>query len=298
VFDFLLHILIVAAIYGIVAISLNLQAGVTGLMNFGQIAFYGIGGYAAAISAAAGVPIAGGLAIGVVLGGIGGALAGRLGRNLEAEYWAIATLGIAEIFRIALINEGWLTGGAGGTGTRITLFSGLSGYAHSYAVLALAVVSLLVCWLIVRRVTEGQFGRVLRLLREQPDLSVSFGHDLVAHKVRAMALGGAIAAFCGGLMTYYIAYISPGDLVAFGTFLVWTMIIIGGFGNNLGALLGAFIVQFIFVGALFLKDMLGIPSELAGALRMMIVGLLLFAFLMTRPDGLLPERIRKIHAPD
>lgn len=296
--DFLLHILIVAAIYGIVSISLNFQAGVSGMMNFGQIAFFGIGGYAAAISATAGYSVVTGIAISLVVAAVAGALVGRLGRNLEAEYWAIATLGIAEIFRIVLINEGWATGGAGGIGSPVRLFPSLEGRTQLLAILALVVVILLVCLAIANRLTERQFGRMMRLLREQPDLSVSFGHDIVACKVRAMAIGAAIAALGGALSTYYIAYISPGDLLPFGTFLLWTMVIIGGIGNHWGAMLGAFVVQFIFVGALFLKDGLGFPSELAGALRMMIVGVLLLAFLMTRPEGAIPERLRKIDAED
>lgn len=296
--DFLLHILIVAAIYGIVSISLNFQAGVSGMMNFGQIAFFGIGGYAAAISATAGYSVVTGIAISLVVAAVAGALVGRLGRNLEAEYWAIATLGIAEIFRIVLINEGWATGGAGGIGSPVRLFPSLEGRTQLLAILALVVVILLVCLAIANRLTERQFGRMMRLLREQPDLSVSFGHDIVACKVRAMAIGAAIAALGGALSTYYIAYISPGDLLPFGTFLLWTMVIIGGIGNHWGAMLGAFVVQFIFVGALFLKDGLGFPSELAGALRMMIVGVLLLAFLMTRPEGAIPERLRKINAED
>lgn len=296
--DFLLHVLIVAAIYGIVSISLNFQAGISGMMNFGQIAFFGIGGYAAAISASAGYSAPAGVCIGIAVAAVAGALVGRLGRNLEAEYWAIATLGIAEIFRIVLINEGWATGGAGGIGAPVRLFPSLEGRAQLLAVLALAMVCLFVCLAIVRRLTERQFGRMMRLLREQPDLSVSFGHDIVACKVRAMAIGAAIAALGGALSTYYIAYISPGDLLPFGTFLIWTMVIIGGIGNHWGAVLGAFVVQFIFVGALFLKDALGFPSELAGALRMMIVGMLLLTFLMTRPEGAIPERLRKINAQD
>ena len=296
--DFLLHIAIIAAIYAIVSISLTLQAGVSGMMNFGQIAFFGIGGYAAAITASAGYSALAGVLVGVVVAAAAGAVIGRLGRNLDAEYWAIATLGIAEIFRIVLINEGWATGGAGGIGSPVQLFPMLEGRSQLLAVLALAVACMLVCLAVAGRLTERQFGRMMRLLREQPDLSVSFGHDIVACKVRAMAIGAAIAALGGALSTYYIAYISPGDLLPFGTFLIWTMVIIGGIGNHWGAVLGAFVVQFIFVGALFLKDVLGFPSELAGALRMMIVGILLLTFLMTRPEGAIPERLRKINAQD
>ncbi len=297
-FDFLLHILIVASLYGIVSISLNLQAGVSGMMNFGQIAFFGIGGYAAALCASAGYPVAVGIAVGVFAAMICGAMVGRLGRNLDAEYWAIATLGIAEIFRIVLINEGWATGGAGGVSASVRLFPGLSGRSETLAILALSIVVLGIILAIAHRLTESQFGRMLRLLREQPDLSISFGHDVVWCKVRAMAIGAGIAAVGGALTTYYIAYISPGDLAPFGTFLIWTTVIIGGIGNHWGAVFGTFLVQFIFVGALFLKDAFGVPSELAGALRMLIVGVLLLAFLMTRPEGAIPERLRRIRAED
>ncbi|MFA5120466.1 branched-chain amino acid ABC transporter permease [Zavarzinia sp.] len=296
--DFIVHVLIIAATYGIAAASLNLQIGVAGLMNFGQIAFFGIGGYAVAMAASAGLPPIAGIPLGVLLAAGAGAAIGRLGRNLKAEYWAIATLGIAEIFRIVLINEGWATGGAGGIGGELSLFPGLKEPAATWAMLGVALAGLVLAWALARGLTERQFGRILRLMREQPDLAVSFGHDIVRYKVKAMAVAAAIAAFGGALATSYIAYISPGDLVSFGTFMLWTMVIIGGVGNNRGAVLGAFVVQFIFVGALFLKDGLGLPSELAGALRMLIVGVLLLAFLMIRPEGLLPERLRKIDAED
>ncbi|MCW0180555.1 branched-chain amino acid ABC transporter permease [Zavarzinia sp.] len=296
--DFIVHVLIIAATYGIAAVSLNLQIGVAGLMNFGQIAFFGIGGYAVAMAVRAGLPPLAGIPLGVLVAALAGALVGRLGRNLKAEYWAIATLGIAEIFRTVLINEGWATGGAGGIGGDLSLFPGLSGKSAIWAMLGVAVIGLALSFLVMRDLTERQFGRILRLTREQPDLAISFGHDIVRYKVKAMAMAAGVAAFGGSLATSYIAYISPGDLVAFGTFLLWTMVIIGGIGNHRGAVLGAFAVQFIFVGALFLKDGLGIPSELAGALRMLIVGVLLLAFLMIRPAGLVPERLRKINAED
>jgi branched-chain amino acid transport system permease protein len=296
VFDFLVHILIIATIYGVVSVSLNLQAGVAGLMNFGQIAFFGIGGYAAAILAQAGWSPPAGILLGALVAIAAGALVGRLGRNLEAEYWAIATLGLAEILRIIATNEGWLTGGAEGIGGDIGLFRGLKGSSHGLAMLGAAAATLMIVYLMAEYLTRSQFGRVLRLLREQPDLPVSFGYDIVWFKIRAMMIGAPIAALGGALSTYYIAYISPGDLVSFGTFIVWTIIIIGGIGNHRGAVLGAFVVQFIYTGALFLKDMIGIPSELAGALRMLIIGCLLLAFLMVRSGGLLPEKLRKIHA--
>lgn len=295
-FDFALDVLIVAAAYSIAALSLNLQAGIGGMMNFGQIAFFGVGGYAIALGVQAGLPPVLAAVVGIGAGCLFGGLTGLLGRSLDTEYWAIATLGLAEIFRIVLINESWLTGGAGGTGVAQPLFPGLSGRENMLAFTATGVTAVLIAFLFVRRLTESQFGRILRLLREQPDLCASFGHNLTAYKAAAMAIGGGIAALGGSVLTLYINYISPGDLVAFGTFLFWAMVIIGGVGNNFGTLLGAFVVQFIFSLALFAKDWFGVPSEMVGALRLLLIGVTLLLFLLLRPEGVVPEKIRRVDA--
>ncbi|EXL06507.1 ABC transporter permease [Brucella anthropi] len=295
-FDFTLDLLIVASAYSIAALSLNLQAGIGGMMNFGQIAFFGIGGYAVALGIQAGLPPALAVLLGIAVGAVVGALTGLLGRSLDSEYWAIATLGLAEIFRIVLINESWLTGGPGGTGVGQPMFPGLTGRENMFAFLAMGISGALISFLFIRRLTESQFGRIIRLLREQPDFCASLGNNLTGYKTAAMAVGGGIAALGGSILTLYLNYISPGDLVAFGTFLFWSMVIIGGIGNNLGALFGAFAVQFVFGLALFAKDWFGVPSEMIGALRLMLIGVTLLIFLLLRPEGVVSEKVRKINA--
>lgn len=291
-FDFILHALIIATIFGIASLSLNLQAGMAGLMNFGQVAFWGLGGYGVAFAGAAGlspwIGLAGGMAAGTLLG----AAVGALGRNLDAEYWAIATLGIAEITRLILLNES----GAGGLGGDLSLVPSVSGRGALLQMLGLSVLMLVLCYAFLRRLTENQLGRELRLMREQPELSVSFGLDTVFAKIRAMAVGGTIAALAGGLSASYISYISPAELMPATTFLIWTMIIIGGVGNHRGAILGAFIVETIFLGAMFAKDALSIPTETIGALRTLLIGAVLLGFLLLRPEGAIPEKPRKFNA--
>lgn len=295
-FDFALDLLIVATAYGIAALSLNLQAGIGGMMNFGQIAFFGIGGYAVVLGIQAGLPPAVSIFFAISAGAFVGGLTGLLGRSLDSEYWAIATLGLAEIFRIVLINESWLTGGPGGTGTGQALFPNLTGRENMFAFLAIGLGGALVSFMFIHRLTESQFGRIIRLLREQPDLCASLGNNLIGYKTAAMAVGGGVAALGGSVLTLYLNYISPGDLVAFGTFLFWAMMIIGGVGNNPGALFGALAVQIIFGLALFAKDWFGVPSEMVGALRLMLIGVTLLLFLMLRPEGVIPEKVRKINA--
>ena len=177
-FDFTIHVVIVALIYGISAISLNLQAGVAGLLNFGQVAFFGMGAYAVAIAAKAGMPWPAGVFIGMAVAALAGAGIGLLGRNLAAEYWAISTLALAEIVRLIALNEDWLTGGPQGLGGFPIPFAGLEGVQRGLAILGLCLFVLIVCLGLAIYLTRSQFGRVLRLVRDQPGLATSLGHDL------------------------------------------------------------------------------------------------------------------------
>ena len=294
--DFLLGVAVVAAIYGILALSLNLQAGVTGLLNFGLVGFFGIGAYATGIGHLHGWPWWLGLVVSMALASLAGAAVGRLGRTLGAEYWAIATLALAELLRLVALNGDSLTRGPHGISSVPNLLPGLSNEARDIAWLVVAGAVLALCWLLTRRLVETQFGRVLRLVREQPDLAASLGHDVVSAKVRAMAISAPMAALAGSLYTHYSSFIGPGQLEPFATFLVWTMVVVGGMGNAAGVILGAFVVQLLFDATRFIDDVIAIPTEQAGGLRILVVGLALLGFLCFRSGGLVPERLRRIDA--
>ncbi|MGY1721526.1 branched-chain amino acid ABC transporter permease [Blastococcus sp. SYSU DS0533] len=292
--DFLLYVATVAAIYALFALSLNLQAGVTGLLNFGHVAFFGIGAYASGIVALHGGSWLLGIVVGVVAASLLGAAIGRLGRTLAADYWAIVTLAVAECFRLIVVNESALTGGPQGISGIAGPFTGLTGIGSSLAWLALCVALAGVAYLIAETLTRMQFGRVLRLLREEPMLAASLGHNITAEKMRVLAVAAPIAAVGGSVYTLYISYIGPNQLLPIETFLVFTMLIIGGMGNNRGAVFGALAVQLIYAGSRFLKDVFPIPEQSASSVRLLVVGLVLTAFLMTRPQGLFAEKLRRI----
>jgi len=296
VLEFCLHVLIMSAIFGIAAVSLNLQAGTGGLLNFGQIALFGIGAYAVAILTRAGLPWPAALLAGMAAAALAGFAIGRLGRDLAAEYWALATLAVAELVRLVALNEDWLTGGPQGIGGIAVLFPGLDGVARALATLALAALLLLGTALVARRLGDTQFGRVLRLMRENPDLATALGHDIVACKVKVLAIGGAMAGLAGGLYTLYLAFIGPDQLLPFETFLIWTMVVLGGLGNVAGAVVGALLVTALYAGIPFLKDAVALPSDLTGSLRVFAIGSIVLAVLMLKPQGLVPERLRRLHA--
>ena len=294
--DFLLGVAVVAAIYGILALSLNLQAGVTGLLNFGLVAFFGIGAYTTGIGSLHDWPWLVSIVVGMVLAAGAGAAVGRLGRTLAAEYWAIVTLALAELIRLIALNTDSVTRGPQGISSVPGFFAGLSSDGRDLAWLGVSVVVLGLCWLVSRRLIETQFGRVLRLVREQPDLAASLGHDVIGAKMRAMAISAPMAALAGSLYTHYISFIGPGQLEPFPTFLVWTMIVVGGLGSATGVIVGAVIVQLLFDVTRFIDDVVAIPTDQAGGLRILIVGLALLGFLLFRSGGLVPERLRRVHA--
>lgn len=292
--DFLLYVVTIAAVYSMLAVSLNLQAGVTGLLNFGHVAFFGIGAYSSGIVALHGGHWLVGIVVGVVAAALLGAVIGRLGRTLAADYWAIVTLAIAECLRLVITNQSSLTGGPQGVSGISGPFASLTGMGSALAWLALCATLALVAYLVAETLTGMQFGRVLRLLREEPMLAASLGHNVTREKMRLLAVAGPIAAVGGSVYTLYISYIGPNQLLPIETFLVFTMLIIGGMGNNRGAVFGALLVQLLYAGSRFLKDVVPIPDQSASSIRVLIIGLVLTAFLMTRPEGLFSEKLRRI----
>lgn len=293
-FDFIVSSLTVAGIYGLMALGLNLQAGYAGLLNFGHIAFAGLGAYATGIAIQSGQPPVLGAALGVGLAcALGWAIA-RLGRQLASDYWGIATLAIAEILRTVATNEGWLTGGAQGISAIPSLFEGWSRPWDAVGfMLAVFAVLALAAWACTR-LGDGGFGRALRLMREEPALARCMGYDLKSLKTRAILAGAALTAIAGSLYAHYMSFVGPDYLLAAETFLLWTMLMIGGIGNTVGVLVGVLLVQAAYAAVPFAKDYFHLDSDVSGALRLGLIGLILLACLLWRSEGLVPEKLRKI----
>ncbi|MDH7804568.1 MULTISPECIES: branched-chain amino acid ABC transporter permease [unclassified Rhizobium] len=293
-FDFLIHVAAIACIYSILALSLNLQAGFAGMMNFGLIAMFGCGMYAAALvhrfgwSALATLPLA---AVAATLLGL---FFARLGRKLSSDYWGIATLSIAEIMRIFSNNLETVTGGAQGVSGLPLLFASLRPW-DGVARLALFSTLLLAALWLCDRITRSAFGLSLKLMREEPQLALSLGYDIDKIRARMMVISSAIAALAGVLYAYYLTFVGPEQLVAPETFLIWSMIMLGGIANNRGVIAGAFLMQFAMAFIPFVKDYLALPSDFVAAARLFVTGGGILLFLLLRPQGIFPERIGGYH---
>jgi ABC-type branched-subunit amino acid transport system permease subunit len=276
-------------VFGLLAISLNLEAGYTRLMNFGKVAFFAVGAYVSALLTVSGLPFVVGLGAAVAFAGLFGLLIAIPTLKLREDYLAITTIAAAEIVRLILLNEKAPLGPTGVRGIPKPLFwSGGLGYPLFYLVLVWAVV--LVCFLIAQRVVRSPFGRVLKAIREDEVATEALGKDVFRFKTKSLVLGSCMAGAAGSLFAHYIAYISTDMFMPLLTFSVWTMMIIGGTANNYGVLLGAFLIQLFERSTRFLKDFIDIPAGSQVNLRWIVIGLLIILFLLYRPGGVLEER--------
>jgi len=289
-----------AAIYAVTALGLNMQWGFTGMLNIGVAAFYSVGAYATAIVTGPegaylggfGLPFPVGLVVAMALSGAIAFLIGLITLNLRSDYLAIASIGIAEIIRLVFTNEAWLTNGVRGIAGIPRPLAGLVPGADQVLYMALVLLLLLAVYLAFERAYNSPWGRVLRAIREDEPATEAAGKSVLHFRLQAFVIGAMAMGLAGALYTHFVTFISPEafrpDLA---TFLIWVMLIAGGSGNNRGAVLGAFVIWAVWSGTEFLTGLL--PSGLttqAGALRVLLIGVLLQVILIARPQGLLPER--------
>lgn len=286
--DYLLHILIIALIYSIFAISLNLELGYVGLYNFGHVAFFGIGAYSSALLSLAGLPVSVSMACSMVVAGGAGSLLAIPALRLSGDYFGIATLVFAEMVRLFFLNEQWLTKGPMG-------LPGIprpgwipAGVAGLPVFLVFCALLTFVVFLIVRRIQTAPFGRALKVVREDEYVAQALGKNVLFLKIKAITVGSIIAGLAGGLWAHYMTYISPADFTLTETILVLLCVVLGGRGTNWGPILGAFVIIFFGESVRFLP----IPAEFGrfvAPLQGMVYGAVLVLIMLKRPEGLLPE---------
>lgn len=298
--SYLVSFLTFAGIYAVLALGLNMQWGFTGQFNIGIAGFFAVGAYTSAILTTPGspaylggfgMPFLVGLAGATLASAIIGVIIGLITARLRTDYLAIASIGIAETIRLFIKNEDWLTNGV----------RGIAGIARPLADTPLdtplgyllnVVVFVAGVYCLVERAYASPWGRVLRAIRENEPATAAAGKNVAGFRLQAFVLGSAIMGLGGGLYAHSFGFLSPEAFMPlYGTFLVWVMLIAGGSGNNRGAILGAIVVWGVWSGTELLTGLL--PSAYAtqgAALRVLLIGVLLQVILVTRPQGILPEK--------
>ena len=294
--------LTMALTYAIICLGLNVQWGQTGLFNVGVAGFVGIGAY---VSALLTTPEAadrlGGFDMPIFVGWAGGAFAaallsfllGVITIRLRADYLAIATFGFAVVVHLCALNLQSVTGGPFGIAFIPRPFGSHAGEPLLFGLsnLALTLAATLAVYFMLEDLMRSPWGRVLRAIREDEQAALALGKNALHFRLQAFAIGGAIMGLAGAIQAHFIGFIAPENYVPILTFQVWAMLIVGGSGNNRGAILGAILVwAFWAVSAAAISAV--VPPEhqaRAAASQIVMIGVAICAVLLLRPRGLLGE---------
>ena len=291
--SFLVLLGIVVCFSAILALALNFQWGLGGMVNFGLAGFYTLGAYACALLILKGgantfVATLGAMAIVAAACALVALVTLRV---TEEDYFAIVTLGAGEMLRLVSLNEDWLTKGALGlAGIPRPLAGVVPAELYSYFLLGLSIALLLATLWVLNRLARSPFGRVVRALREDDVVAATLGKNVLWARVRIFAVGGAFIGLAGSLHAFYYQYIDPTQFSNIVIAYAFMAVIAGGRGAHAGAIWGAAIVMVLLEGSRFLKDAIpALDSDQLAAIRIIIIGAGLIALLIWRPRGFFQE---------
>ena len=287
----------VFGIWAILAVSLNLVVGYTGLLSVGHVGFYGIGAYSVAIltSDAAyeqlrteaiptfGLPFFAALPVGVALAGLTAIAVGVVFNRFRDDIFVLVSFGFAIIAYNVFLNWRTLTRGAFGIHDIAKPQIGRWVFDGELEFLALVGVFLLlvviVCWYIV----TTSFGRVLTAIREDEQATEVFGYQVTHYKLAVWVISAMMAGLAGGLFASWTTFVGPNSFVLLESMLLVSIVIMGGLATIWGSVLGALAFVLLEEGMRFLPFL---PTEYVGQARQVVLGVLLVLLMLFRPQGL------------
>ena len=285
--DYVLFVLILASLYAILAVSLNLLVGLTGLVSIAHAGFMAIGAYATALlTMKAGANFFVAAAVGMGIAACVAAVLAVPTLKVTGDHYIIASFGFQVIIISVLLNWPALTNGPFGiSGIPRPSLLGFT-FAGYRSLLALAVVLAGLAGWVAWRIAVSPFGAVLRAIREDEAAARSLGKDVTRFKVQVFVVGCALAALGGAFYAGVTSFIDPPSFDIHESIFILALVIIGGKGNILGSILGAFVLILLPETLKFLA----VPSSIADPLRRILYGVLLMVFMRFLPAGLLRER--------
>jgi branched-chain amino acid transport system permease protein len=296
--------LVFASTYAIIVLGLNLQWGHTGLFNVGVAGFVAVGAYTSAILTTPeaaeriggfGWPVAAGWLAAMLTSGLAGLLVGVLTLRLRHDYLAITTFGVAVTIQLIATNAQPLTGGTFGIQFVPKPLQGWlgTGVAWNAAYLGLVLALLGLAWWALETLVRSPWGRVLRAIREDEVAAESLGKRAFVYRLQSFVIGSALMGLGGAVYAHFVGYIAPEDFLPILTFQLWAMLIVGGSGRNVGAILGAYVVWgFWAVAGGALRGLVPQAEQArAAALQVALIGALIALVLVLRPRGLLGEQV-------
>jgi branched-chain amino acid transport system ATP-binding protein/branched-chain amino acid transport system permease protein len=307
------NLLVYAGVDAIACLGLSQQFGVGGVTNFGFIIFQAAGAYTAGVLSLPASSANGGFqqyALGwnlpFPLPWIGAAIVGGLlaipfaaivGKRLRGDFAAIGLLVTAVMFNLLVNNYVPLFNGAAGLSlvpSPLQSHFNPQGATYQWGYGIVALLLAFATYRFCRPITNSPFGRTQRAVRDNDLVADSLGKNLRSLRTSSLVIGGAIAGLSGGVL---VGFINLWDPQAWGyaeTVVLFAAVIIGGLGNHRGAILGAILVPVAFEEATrYIPPVNGNPN-LVPALQWVVIGCLILLFLWFRPQGILPERRRRL----
>jgi branched-chain amino acid transport system permease protein len=279
--------------YILLALGLNVVVGEAGMLDLGYVAFYAVGAYTLAeLATKHHWDFWEVLPLGLGLAAISGLVLGAPTLRLRGDYLAIVTLGFGQIIDQAVNNVGW-TGGPQGISAiphppNVAGLSGLNyGYGHdrSYWYLILGAIFLAV--FAIGRLKRSRIGRGWVAIREDEDAAELMGVPTYRFRLWAFAIGASVGGFAGVFYAAEASFIDPGQFTYAISVLVLVCVVLGGSGNTVGVILGAFVVAWLPERFRSLeKD------------RILFFGAALIVLMIFRPEGLIPNRRRRAETRD
>ena len=284
--NYLVHILIIICIYLILAAGLNLAFGYTGLLNWGHVAFFGIGAYTSAILVMnVGVPFVLAFVLSGLVAAIFGVILSIVTREHKSDYLALLTFGFLHIAYNVFQNWTSLTNGTLGISgiPRPEIFGFALKSNFDYLIFTLIIT--IICILVLYRIVKSPFGKLLGAVRDDELGLKVLGKDTLTIKIKAMFISTFLAGIAGSLLAHYIRFISPKSFLLEELVLMLTIVIVGGVASLKGTIVAAFLIILIPEALRFIE----LPPEIAwiiGPLRQILYALVLLIILWFEPKGL------------
>lgn len=281
--NYILHLVLFYEIYVIVALSLNLLIGYSGLIHVAHAAFFGVGAYASALAVTKlGLGFAPSLLFSAVIAGALSLLVSLPAWRFRADYFVMISLSVQVVIYSVIYNWTDLTGGPLGISAipRPAIAGVVFATTSSIVVLYGLIVALLAGILALLKLSP--FGRNLQAMRDDELAARSLGIQTRMLKVHAFLIASAMVGMSGGMYAAYMSYIDPSSFSLDSSILMLSMAVVGGTGNIRGPLIGAAVL----IGLPELLRFLSVPDSVAANVRLLAYGLLLVLMMRWRPQGL------------
>jgi branched-chain amino acid transport system permease protein len=272
--------------YIMIALGLNVVVGMAGMLDLGYVGFYAVGAYSLAVLTTehASVPWLLAVFLSIIISMFAGVLLGAPTLRLRGDYLAIVTLGFGEIIRLLAQETDWLGGSFGINNIKSPPDIGplkFTGPDRNLSFYYLAVTFVIIVYFLLHRLEDSRVGRAWTAIREDEDAAELMGVPTFRFKLWAFAIGAAVGGLAGTMFASKARFIIPDNFELKLSILFLAAVVLGGPGNQIGVMVGAFLVSYLPERLRFLNTS-----------RYFWFGVLLMVMMIFRPQGLIPRRLK------